>query len=649
MLKIGDAIQLSASDLVGHLNCRNLTELDLAVARGALAKPSVWSPLLEVLRERGLRHEQGYVKHLRTSGLEVETIPGVGFDESAVAATARAMSLGRDVIVQGAFLSCNWGGRSDVLLRVETPSTLGHWSYEVVDTKLSRETKGGTVLQLSLYSDLVGRTQGLTPQQSHVIAPWSDYQRQSFRTDDFAAYYRRVRASLEQAVKLDQAVNVYPDPKPFCEVCRWRERCDAKRHADDHLSLVAGISKVQIAELSDQAVTTCAALATTPIPLTFRPTRGSTAALERVREQARIQVEGKAAGAVLYERLQPVPGFGLAKLYEPSPGDIFFDFEGDPFVGDGGLEYLFGYSFRGKDGHERYVADWALSRGEERAAFERFIDFVIDRLSVYPDLHIYHFAPYEPAALKRLMGRYATREDELDQLLRGRRFVDLFAVVRQGLRASVESYSIKRLEPLYGYVREASLPDANQALAKVQAFLELGDASDVGDNERRVVEAYNRDDCRSTHRLRDWLETVRASAIAEGENIERPALSEAVASEELSERQLMIAALVDRLTLGVPDDLSGRTPEQHGRWILAHSLDWHRREKKVSWWEYFRLCDLPAGDLLDERAGLGALSSWRRLAAQQERRCTAIASHHRRLSFEARKMSSRPAAPSLAM
>ena len=100
------------------------------------------------------------------------------------------------------------------------------------------------------------------------------------------------------------------------------------------------------------------------------------------------------------------------------------------------------------------MGNWALSRAEERAAFERFVDFVMDRLKAYPDLHIYHFAPYEPAALKRLMGRYATREEELDLLLRGKRFVDLFAVVRQGLRASVESYSIKRLEPLYGYVRE---------------------------------------------------------------------------------------------------------------------------------------------------------------------------------------------------
>jgi hypothetical protein len=194
-------------------------------------------------------------------------------------------------------------------------------------------------------------------------------------------------------------------------------------------------------------------------------------------------------------------------------------------------------------------------------------------------LHIYHFAPYEPAALKRLMGRYATREDELDQLLRGNRFVDLFAVVRQGLRASVESYSIKRLEPLYGYLRAISLPDANQALAKVQAFLELGDSSGIGNDERQVVEGYNRDDCQSTWRLRDWLETLRTSAIAGGDIIDRPTPPEAKPGEALTERQLKIAALVDRLISEVPDDPSERTGEQHGRWILGHILGERRRRR----------------------------------------------------------------------
>jgi uncharacterized protein len=156
-------------------------------------------------------------------------------------------------------------------------------------------------------------------------------------------------------------------------------------------------------------------------------------------------------------------------------------------------------------------------------------------------------------------------------------------------------------------LREASLRSANQALTKVQAFLELGDAADIGDDERNVVEAYNRDDCTSTWRLRDWLETVRTSAIADGANIARPALSDAEPSEALSEWQLKIGALVKRLTSTAPDDPTERTADEQARWILAHNLDWHRRERKVSWWEYFRLCDLSAEDLLDERAGLSGL------------------------------------------
>jgi uncharacterized protein len=96
-------------------------------------------------------------------------------------------------------------------------------------------------------------------------------------------------------------------------------------------------------------------------------------------------------------------------------------------------------------------------------------------LKTYPDLHIYHYAPYEPVALKRLMGRYVTRENEIDRLLRAGVFIDLYAAVRHAIRASVESYSIKKLEPLYDFQRTIGLPDAASVLAKVQASLDLGD------------------------------------------------------------------------------------------------------------------------------------------------------------------------------
>jgi hypothetical protein len=232
----------------------------------------------------------------------------------------------------------------------------------------------------------------------------------------------------------------------------------------------------------------------------------------------------------------------------------------------------------------------------------------MDRLKTFPDLHIYHFAPYEPAALKRLMGRYASREEEIDFLLRSRRFVDLYGVVRGGLRVSVESYSIKKLEPLYGYSRLVALPDANKALTKVQACLELGDLDFIGEADREVVANYNKDDCLSTLGLRDWLEGRRAGLIESGINFPRREAPSGEPSETLSARQEKINALVTQLTDGVPPDVMERTSEEHARWLLAYTLDWHRREEKATWWELFRLSDLGADDLLDEREALSGLS-----------------------------------------
>ncbi|KRR02118.1 TM0106 family RecB-like putative nuclease [Bradyrhizobium valentinum] len=515
MQRMGETLQLSAGDLVGHLNCHYLTELDLKVAHGELAKPKIWDPVLETLAERGALHEQGFIEHLKTAGAAVTVIDGVGIDAGAVAATTEAMRRGDTVIVQGALQSGQWSGRADVLRRVEMPSRFGAWSYEVTDTKLARETKGSTVLQISLYSDLVSFMQGSAPASAFVVTPGTQYQPEPYRIADYAAYYRHVRGSLERAIA-SPTEGAYPEPIEHCDICRWRNHCDERRRADDHLSLVAGITKSQAGELERRGVHTMAALATVPLPLPWRPDRGAVQSYEKIREQARIQVDGRAQEAVIYEALPQIAGFGLSRLPEPSAGDIFFDFEGDPFVGEGGLEFLFGYLYADDQGASRYTGDWASTRQEERAAFERFMDFVAERLQTHPDLHIYHFAPYEPAAIKRLMGRYATRENDVDNLLRAERFVDLYAVVRHAIRASVESYSIKKLEPLYGFERGVSLEDVRVVMARTQARLELADAGNIPEPDKAAICGYNRDDCASTQRLRDWLETLRAELIQSG-------------------------------------------------------------------------------------------------------------------------------------
>ncbi len=518
------------------------------------------------------------------------------------------MKNGIPVVVQGALAHEGWVGRADILRRVESPSALGDWSYEAIDTKLARETRAGAVLQLCVYSDLVSKVQGLAPEYMHVVAPWSDFEPQLYRFADYAAYFRKVKRGLLESLGGQAAKETYPDPIEHCDICRWRESCDKRRRDDDHLCLVAGISKLQINELKQRGIVTVQNLADMPLPLTWKPDRGSADTYGRVREQARIQVEARETGEARYELLPVENGFGLTRLPEPTGGDIFFDLEGDPFVGEHGLEYLFDYVFSDENDRPIYRHEWAITRAAEKQAFENFVDFVMARWEKYPGVHIYHYAPYEPAALKRLMGRYATREEEIDRMLRAGLFVDLFQIVRRGLRASVESYSIKLLEPFCDYKRETALADANVTLANLQTNLELDDIPSIAEDTRAAVLAYNRDDCNSARGLRDWLEKLRVDLVSEGTAVPHLKPGDGAPNEKITDWLIKINALIERLTAGIPVGPEERDEEQQARWILANVLDWHRREEKAVWWEYFRLADLSAEDLLDERAGLSGLA-----------------------------------------
>ncbi len=586
---------LSASDLANHLACRHLTKLDLAATRGEIEPPRRREALLEALRERGLAHERAFVEHLRGQGLDVLELPQDESSDSAAERTSRAMREGVSVIYQATLAQGRWLGRADVLLRVDRPSGLGGWSYEVVDTKLALETRAGTLLQLCVYSELLGQIQEKLPEHMHVVPPNPAFERESYRLTDFAAYYRSVKGRLDRFVD-EGSPSTYPEPVPHCEYCRWWANCEERRRLDDHLSLVAGITKLQRRELVERGIDTLECLAAVPIPLPWRPRRGAADGYVRVREQARVQLEARRSEQPVFELLPPESGRGLARLPQPSDGDVFFDIEGDPFAGEGGMEYLLGWATASE-----YRSLWSFDREEERSAFSTFVDTMIERWRRFPDLHIYHFAPYEPSALKRLMGRYATRQDEVDRMLRAELFVDLYRAVKEGIRAGVEAYSIKALEVFYGFPRETDLREASAALRAVERAIELQRRDEITPGLKERVESYNRDDCVSARELRDWLESLRDRGLA------RPAGSKGEPSEAVDERGQRVAALKAALEEGLPADPEDRTREEQARWVLANLLEYYRREMKASWWEYFRLVDLPDEELFWERAGLSSL------------------------------------------
>ena len=614
-----DYIRLAASDLSNHLACAHLTTLDLGVVRQERQEPQWSDPHAVVLRERGFAHEHAYLKLLADSGLCVRSLDGRNSEREAIDETAIAMKEGVDVIAQAALADGRWFGRADVLRRVEQPSALGGWSYEVYDCKLARETKGATMLQISLYSELLAQTQGRAPEYMYVVPPVENFVAETYRVSEFAAYYRLVKGRLEGVIgKSTSDLRTYPEPNPHCEVCRWWKECDARRRGDDHLSLVAGISKLQRKQLGLWQIGTVAKLAELPIPLQQRPEFGSKEGYERVREQARLQVEARVSGDAVFEMLEVQPERGLTRLPEPTAADIFFDLEGDPFVDGGGMEYLFGFANLDDRGRAVYHCRWCRTREEERDAFRWFVDFVMEEYARNPGMHVYHYAPYEPAALKRLMGRYATREDEVDRMLRAGLLVDLHSILKQSVRAGVEEYSLKTMEAFHDFRREVPLEEAAHARHLAEHRLELGRLLELEDEIHETITGYNRDDCLSTLSLRDWLEAQRGRLMQAGRQIPRPPLEEGAPPPMVDERQQRVQELVERLTEGLPVDARERNEAQAAEWLLANLLDWHRREDKADWWEFFRLRDLFAEDLLDEKAGLSGLQLLERVRVERK-------------------------------
>lgn len=609
------AIAISATDLSNFLACRHKTSLDLEVVRGRRAKPDRDDPVVALLRARGAEHEQRYVARLAEAGTTIVVIEEGTDRDAQLASTRRAMASGVDAIVQGALESGRWFGRADVLRRVDGTSRFGPWQYEAVDTKLAQETRAGTILQLCLYSWLLEEAQGAAPDCFHVVTPAAE---ERYRVAEYAAYVRLVRqAFLNDG--LTGSIETYPEPTPHCDVCVWAGACNARRRADDHLSFVAGITANQRRELAGIAITTLDALGRTTLPAGFRPRRGSREVYDRVQDQARLQLQSRESGEPVFERL-PVDGqLGLCRLPEPSAGDVFLDLESAAFARDGGREYLFGLSAIGDDGRDVYESRWAVSDAEERAAFEATIDRLMAAWTHDPAMHIYHYGAYEPAALKRMMGRHSTRAIELDHLLRAERFVDLYAIVRHALRAGVESYSIKSLEAFSGYRRAVALAQASDSRRTIEHALEMATPDAITPDDRDIVEGYNRDDCVSTRRLREWLEALRTRTIADGVDVPRCPPKEAP-QEEPKPIDLEVEQLRERLLATLPVDRESWSDADRGRHLLAYLIDWHRREDKAAWWEYFRLRDLAPDDLMNETKALAGLQFVERVRVKKDKR-----------------------------
>jgi predicted RecB family nuclease len=587
--RVAGAFIYSASDLHNDLECRRLTWLDHRVAQGLEPRP-VSEPGTNMIAEKGDAHEERYLAMLREQHGEAM----VAFDvrvgtftreamAEAEARTLAAMASGAPVIYQATFFDGTFLGRADFLRRVETPSAQWPWSYEVIDTKLALQPKAHFLLQLCNYSEHIARLQGTPPLHGHLVL--GSGVEATFRIDDYAAYYRHQKAQFLSRVS--EPLDAYPAQIGHCSICIWSQRCEDEREADDYLGIVAGIRSDHIDKLQKNGIGTLAALAMARDDQ--RPSGMSVASFDKLRAQAALQHRQRQAKAAtlpdeqtyFFDLLEREERKGFEQLPPPAAGDVYFDMEGDPLYSpERGLEYLFGVHL----GDEGYKAFWAHSLAEERSAFEQFMDFIVERRRQYPDMHVYHYAPYETVALGRLMGVYGTREAELDTLLRANVFVDLYAVVRQSVRISQPSYSIKKLEPFYGMTRNTNLKRGDDSIVMFETWMQSRDPEILAE-----IEQYNNDDCRSTLLLHQWLLERRVErGTRDGAEVPWRTPVPEPEPDELTPEDIIAL----RLLAGLPELLTSSalrdaTDDIRARWLLGHLLQYHRREAKPAWWKVF--------------------------------------------------------------
>jgi predicted RecB family nuclease len=575
-------IPLSPSRLNDYLGCPHQAALWLAGV-----EPPAPEATIDLIRTKGFDHEAVVLARLEAQYGEAVHISSSAPAVEREAATRAALAAGAPLIYQGALIHGDWIGFPDFLVR--KPLAGGPFVYEPEDAKLTRKAKVEHILQLGIYAELLAETHGMAV--SHGTLHLAGGDPQSFDLTHTRHILRQLTRRFESFCTADSR-STRAIPCTACAQCDYKPTCEAEWRAADSPFFVAGVSGAQIVKLEEAGIKTLAALAAVKADAKVEGMGAET--LAKLAAQASLQLRARTDGQPHVEVLPAVPGRGFYLLPAPDAGDLFFDLEGDALYEEG-LEYLFGV-VGPLDGArpDTFHLYWANNHLEERAVFEAVMQRFVAHLAKHPNAHIYHYAAYEPAALKRLAMRYATMEAELDTMLYERRFVDLYRVARQAIRASTEGYSLKDLEQIYRGKRAGDVTTAADSMVEYERWRVTGDPAIL-----ESLAHYNKEDCLSTVQLRSWLVGMRPTGATYrivDEGGDKP--------EQSAERKAREAAKQDvarRVRAGASGDPRLRE-------LVADLLWFHQRSQKPGWWAVFERQNWSEEELVEDPESLGDLS-----------------------------------------
>ncbi|MFZ0834513.1 MAG: TM0106 family RecB-like putative nuclease [Mycobacterium sp.] len=564
----------SASDLATAAKCPYalLREFDYRLGRGP-APESDDDELLRRTIELGDAHERRILdRFVARHGVDVVQLDRPAYTEASFTAAARATveALARQpsVVYQAALVDGRFVGFADFLVRDDASG-----AYQVRDTKLARHAKIEALLQIAGYAEALRAMDiPVAPAAALILGDGSAVE---YPVDEIIEVYRRQRAALQ-----DLLDHHFASGRPVSwadehvRACLRCAVCEPHVRESDDVLQVAGMRVSQRAKLMDAGIGTLTALAEHTGPVHGM----APSTLATLVAQARMQVRQKDSGAPEFEVIDAEP---LGALPATDDGDLFFDFEGDPlWTADGvdwGLEYLFGVLERDGTFHPL----WAHDRSGERAALVEFLAMVRKRRKRYPHMHIYHYAAYEKTALLRLAARHGVGEDEVDDLLRSEVLVNLYPIVRKAILVGTQSYGLKALEPLY-MGDELRVGDVTTAAGSITQYARYCALRDVGREEDasgvlKDLADYNRYDCTSTRKLRDWL--VLRSFENGVTHLTRPAPpGETVSTDD---------EIARTLTGFAGDASDGRSPDQTAAALVNAARGYYQRERKPFWWNHF--------------------------------------------------------------
>ena len=560
--------------------------------------PKLFGEMAEMLKQKGLDHEQAVLARYRATGREVFEVPDWDRgNESFAAWVARVgdvLAEGHEVVFQMPFVHGGVRGIADFLERVDLPD--GTFVYEPVDAKLARnDAKPGHVLQLCFYAEAIAAQTGRSPEHLHIEL--GSGKRDTVRVDDVIAYWRRLRSRLAPLVADPPTEATVAEPCDHCGFCEFEQLCEDDWRAADSLVHVAGVRRADRATLEADGIATIAGLATLDHPVDDL----DEVRLARMVRQAALQVEARelpdgspppfellelpapAASELPQLDVEPIEPelTGFAALPAPDVGDVFLDFEGHPFwKADVGLFFLFGLIERDDAGEWAFKAFWAHDQAGEAQATQDLVEYLAERRRRFPDMHVYHYNHTERTSLVRLTTDHGVAELELERQIATGLFVDLFPIVTGAMQVGVESYGLKHIERLTDYERSHDIDRGAGAVVEYEHWM-----NDEDQTRLDRIARYNEDDVRATMAVRDWLVDHRPDDV----DWRDAWLEPQVTDEELDARIEALHAFA---------------PGTHEH-LMGDLLGYWRRERRVVAADCLRLS---MADELDQLESLGAIA-----------------------------------------